>query len=321
MDYTPFFSALYITFFFETHIHTCAHCLHFAIHHLRFSMSALTSSTIQAASSTRVRHTQHKAAPIPAKQRKEKAAVREKNQEAIDEAVDEWFASTMSKANELAAQFNKKPRYFLDIFFHGGARMVHHHEKVNAHNAFVSLKAQELREEGRVMSLVNIQREFQQEYKALGDNEREELVQEYKENADSSKHIPHPSPRGRIQDFSNTVRNLILLINGLKTRVGVEAFFCIVRNTPTYHMKPQWYFTSEALADYMKIAVSKKWNSHDVGTKVEAFAIAGCDPVNLFTTSKKKADYLKAEIRNNISTMLGTLASILIRCFNDSSLC
>ena len=109
-------------------------------------MSILVSSTINVASSTCVRHTQKKSAPLTAKQKKEKAIQREENQAAIDTAVDEWFNSTMAKANELAERFNKKPRYFLDVFFHGGTRMVHHHEKVNAHNAFVSLKAQELRD-------------------------------------------------------------------------------------------------------------------------------------------------------------------------------
>jgi hypothetical protein len=109
-------------------------------------MSILISSTINAASSTRICHTKHKSAPLTAKQKKDKAIQREENQAAIDAAVDEWFESTMAKANELAERFDKKPRYFLDIFFHGGALMVHHHEKVNAHNAFVSLKAQELRD-------------------------------------------------------------------------------------------------------------------------------------------------------------------------------
>ena len=109
-------------------------------------MSILISSTINAASSTRIRHTKHKSTPLNAKQKKDKAIQREENQAAIDAAVDEWFELTMAKANELAERFDKKPRYFLDIFFHGGARMVHHHEKVNAHNAFVSLKAQELRD-------------------------------------------------------------------------------------------------------------------------------------------------------------------------------
>ena len=106
--------------------------------------SILTLSTINAASSIRSRHTQQKSVPLTSKQKTEKRAQREENQTAIDTAVDEWFSSTTAKANELAERFNKKPRYFLDIFFHGGARMVYHHEKVNAHNAFVSLKAQEL---------------------------------------------------------------------------------------------------------------------------------------------------------------------------------
>jgi hypothetical protein len=92
-----------------------------------------------------------------------------------------------------------------------------------------------------------------------------------------------------------------------------------------YHIRPQWYFSSEAMEIYMKIA-SKKWTTHDVGTKVEAFAIAGCDIVSkcvplcpwklthiyytdLVTTSKKKADYLKAEIRNKISEMLSKRGS------------
>ncbi|KAF8954280.1 hypothetical protein BDZ97DRAFT_491743 [Flammula alnicola] len=137
-------------------------------------------------------------------------------------------------------RFNKKPRYFLNIFFHGGARMVNHHEKINPHNAFISLKAQELRDDGQSMSLLSIQCEYKEEYCALGEDEREEIVKEYKENMNGTKHIARPSPRGRIQDFANTVRNIIMLINGLKTRVGIEGFFCIVRNTPTYHMQPQW---------------------------------------------------------------------------------
>jgi hypothetical protein len=87
-------------------------------------------------------------------------------------------------------------------------------------------------------------------------------------------------------------------------------------------MRPQWYFTTEAMENYMKIA-SKKWSTHDVGTKVEAFAVAGCDALSrcstmcleiyscimynldLVTTSKKKADYLKADIRSRINEMLG----------------
>ena len=90
-------------------------------------MSILVSSTTNGANSTRIRHTQHKSAPLTTQQKKEKVAQCEENQAAIDAAVDEWFEMTMAKANEIAECFSKKPRYFLNLFFHGGARMVHHH--------------------------------------------------------------------------------------------------------------------------------------------------------------------------------------------------
>jgi hypothetical protein len=45
-------------------------------------------------------------------------------------------------------------------------------------------------------------------------------------------------------------------------------------------MKPQWFFTSPALEEYMKIAVRTKWDTSEIGAKLEAFAIAGCDVVS-----------------------------------------
>ena len=69
-------------------------------------------------------------------------------------------------------------------------------------------------------------------------------------------------------------------MTGLTYRVGLEGFFCIVRNSPEYHMKPYWYFTMPSLEEYMKIAVRKRWDTSEVGTKLEAFAIAGCNVVS-----------------------------------------
>lgn len=62
------------------------------------------------------------------------------------------------------------------------------------------------------MSLVNIQCEYKDEYSALNEEELEEIVKEFKETMNNTKHVARPSPRGRIQDFSNTVRNIILLV-------------------------------------------------------------------------------------------------------------
>jgi len=71
-------------------------------------------------------------------------------------------------------------------------------------------------------------------------------------------------------------------MEGLKTRVGIEGFFCVVRSATDYHMAPQWYFTSEEMEKYMPLAVRKSWDTVKVGMKVEVFAIAGCDPLSEF---------------------------------------
>lgn len=67
--------------------------------------------------------------------------------------------------------------------------------------------------EGHVMSLLDLQATYQDEYNALDDKERDKLIQEFKENVDTTKAIRRPSPRGRIQDVSNTLRNVRLLVS------------------------------------------------------------------------------------------------------------
>ena len=84
-------------------------------------------------------------------------------------------------------------------------------------------------------------------------------------------------------------------------------------------MKPQWFFTSAELREYMKVAV-KKWDLTEVGTKLEVFAVAGCDVASMYQfyfcifllttladllrTSKQKADHYKKEIREKIGENL-----------------
>jgi len=103
--------------------------------------------TVQCLSAPRLRKpSKQKPPPIPAQQRREKLAAYQERQRQIDEAVSEWYSYTLMKADDLGKRFNKKPRYFMDIFFQGGARLVTHRNKVNAFNAFKSLKAEELNE-------------------------------------------------------------------------------------------------------------------------------------------------------------------------------
>ena len=69
---------------------------------------------------------------------------------------------------------------------------------------------------------------------------------------------------------------------GLNDRVGIEGFFCIVRTSPDFHMRPQFYFTSPELEEYMRIAVRRKWDTIEIGTKVEAFAVAGSNVLSMY---------------------------------------
>ena len=101
-------------------------------------------TTIKAVASTRQRKPPvAKPAPLTAEHKREKREAHKQKQAAIDAEVDQWFSFTMAKAGELAERFNKKPRYFLDIFFQGGARMVRE-RSTNPWNAFMSKKAGEV---------------------------------------------------------------------------------------------------------------------------------------------------------------------------------
>jgi hypothetical protein len=110
-------------------------------------------ATIKSASTHHVRHEKARSAPIPAQQHQERLEACQEKQQAIDDAVGDWFSYTLAKADNLAQRFNKKPQYFLDIFFQGGAHMVNHQSKVNTHNAFKSLKAWELSDSKFIFSL------------------------------------------------------------------------------------------------------------------------------------------------------------------------
>ena len=65
------------------------------------------------------------------------------------------------------------------------------------------------------MSLLDIQTIYKNEYNALDDESCEEIICEFKENVDITKTIRHPSPHGRIQDISNTLRNVRLLVSSV----------------------------------------------------------------------------------------------------------
>jgi hypothetical protein len=94
-----------------------------------------------------------KPAALTPGQRTARAERNSQRQAEISNAIDEWTKSTLNTASELARRFDKKERYFLDIFFQGGAHLIHKQTKVNAYNAFKHLKAEELRD-GEIFFIV-----------------------------------------------------------------------------------------------------------------------------------------------------------------------
>ncbi|KAJ7716700.1 hypothetical protein B0H16DRAFT_1338642 [Mycena metata] len=216
-------------------------------------------------------------APLTAAERKDKKQSSEDQKEAMDAEVAQWHSDTHTKADELGLRFNKKPRYFLDIFFQAGARMVHGQEKINAYNAFKSEKAAQLREDGRVLKPTELHEEYYAEYEAMTEEEKNVLVKRFEGVKAAAPKLRRDTPRARIRDVSNTCKNIQMLMYALSYRVGIEGFFCVVPNSTDFHMNPQWYFTSQELERYMPIAVRRKWDTVDVGTRIEAFAVAGCD--------------------------------------------
>ncbi|KAJ6611833.1 hypothetical protein B0H10DRAFT_1808651 [Mycena sp. CBHHK59/15] len=290
-----------------------------------------TYTTIASASAPQIRIDKpppKKSAPLTAIQAKEKREKRQTRQAEIDAAVDEWCSQTNKKATELAERFDVKPRFFLDIFFQGGAKMVHHQEKINPYNAFKSEKAAENREcDASPSSTRTTTRSTNHSPRRKG-----RLVERFRDLKQRNLNLRRDMARAKIQDVANIVRNMKMLMVALGNHVGIEGFFCLVRNNTQFHMAPKWYFTSPELENYMPITTRQKWDTGQVGMKIEAFAVAGCDPVStsfklklssrtnlalfvdLLRTSKQKADWMKGEIRDHINKGLGACAMRYIGC-------
>ncbi|KAJ7765463.1 hypothetical protein DFH07DRAFT_955705 [Mycena maculata] len=242
------------------------------------------STTIAVLSQPHVHHTDPKErAPLGPEQRKERAEARESKQNKIDEALAKWYMDTVALAEQLAVVHKKKPKYFLEMMFQGGAKMVHQQNKQNAYNTFTAEKAAESRERGESKDAPTLHEEYDAEYRGLTDEQKDEYIEHFKDRRTKEVTLRCATPRAKIQDVANITGNMKMLMAGLSTRVGVEGFFCIVRNSPDFSMQPQWFFTS---------------------TKVKAFAVAGCSVLNLCRTSKQRANYLKAMIRDLLGEKL-----------------
>ncbi|KAF8135251.1 hypothetical protein K438DRAFT_764836 [Mycena galopus ATCC 62051] len=187
------------------------------------------------------------------------------------------FDHIKATADQLAERFDMKARYFLDIIFQGGAHMIKHQETVNPYNAWKHKKALENQDKGIAQRADMLHEAHFAEYQELTEQEKEDMCDWFSQERAQNIVLRRDTPRGRIQDFSNTVRNLKMIINGACQRIGADGFFCLFRNNSDFFVSPEWHFSRKELEDYMPVATRKAWDTGEVGLKLEAFAIAGCD--------------------------------------------
>ena len=246
-------------------------------------------------------------------ERKRRHEVSQQNTHELNEAIEDWYRLTLRTAAELGERFNHRPRWVLDKMFYRGAH-VKKQNKTNAWNAWASKTCAELnagtyaiplpnswdsrntgREEGNLLSLMDIREKYGNEYAALTPAEKEKLVAEFEsKKVDPAAPSTRVTAQSRVLDFANTydqIANLvrsstsawfvantnIIQMQALSTRIGAHGFFCLIRASPHYNTAPRWYFTDDEINEYLKFVIRRRWDPRLVGTQLEAFAIAGCD--------------------------------------------
>ncbi|KAJ7676135.1 hypothetical protein B0H17DRAFT_1207524 [Mycena rosella] len=101
---------------------------------------------IVSASYSRTRHTEARPkAKLTPEEIQLNAEAKEKREADIDNALSIWYTDAMALTDHLAAKWKMKPKYFHELMFQGGTRMVNHQNKLNAYNMFKSVKAAECR--------------------------------------------------------------------------------------------------------------------------------------------------------------------------------
>ncbi|KAK1216231.1 hypothetical protein PQX77_021145 [Marasmius sp. AFHP31] len=260
----------------------------------------------------RIRHAESKPKPptLTKEQRDALNEQRRENNESIKKDVEEWLVEVTKKADSLAAKYKRTRRYFLDMFFQGGVRLVRPRAQTNSYNAFKYVKAKRAREEGGPkLDVEDLDDLYREEYEGLTVDELQPYIDEYEEDCggaeddDDGPHLPRntvrlPNARSRAQDMSNALTNVTKILNAMSLRCGSEAILLVVRNRTDPFMEPFWYYSNPKLEHYMPFAIRGGWDSEKVGARCEAFAVAGCDTANLAKNSKDKATLLKAEIRD-----------------------
>jgi hypothetical protein len=188
--------------------------------------------SLPAAHAPRLRDPRPTCAPVPADQRLCRQLKADDLNERKSAHIKAWLADMNARAQRMAEEFDITHCRALDLLHSAGMRMVHACNG-NAWNAFLALKNLELKGKFfffsppyfprlRVHSIeagidavnsVAMHETFINEYNALTDEDKDELVEEYRLIKDRNKTFRRTNAKGRVEDITNTVRNIKRLVS------------------------------------------------------------------------------------------------------------
>ncbi|CAL1708809.1 unnamed protein product [Somion occarium] len=253
-----------------------------------------------------------KAAPIDSEKRKKIKARRDEKNKEVDEQIATWFQQTVALASNMAEKYGQTMQHYLRLFFFGAESHTKKRQP-SAYNAYISAMAADTNSDaaaGSASSLIDVQLDHREAYYDLTQKEKDEFVTELLKKRETEQKGSRPNQRSRIQDASAVLRLIEQELLGLKHRVGIEGFFCMVKNNTEFNMGPQWFFTDQEIERYLSVTVRKGWDTGFIGAVTEAFSVAGCDTMKTLTNSKQKATYLMTSIQDEIQRKLGLFTAL-----------
>ncbi|KAL0565899.1 hypothetical protein V5O48_016117 [Marasmius crinis-equi] len=173
----------------------------------------------------------------------------------------------------MESTYGMKQHYFADMFYQGGVCLIKEQNDDNCFNAYKSVRAHERKEAGETpLHLTELQELIKDGYKALTS--------------------PQQDIKKKIVQVALGLEQIVGIIQGLKTCLGVEAMLLMTKNRQEPFMQPQWFTTDPRIHDYMSFLL-RGWDPVEIGHKFEGFAIAGCDAIKLIKSQKDQAEAAK----------------------------
>ncbi|EEB97698.1 hypothetical protein MPER_02933, partial [Moniliophthora perniciosa FA553] len=167
----------------------------------------------------RLRHYQPSYVPMTAAQRNERKNRCDKRRDELKKDMQALNAEFELRCATLSQKYGRKERYFKDMFFQGGTRVLRQQKKVNRYNAWKYVKSHDLRES---LNTVQIAKQYGDEYHTLCKKENRHLmhqiIKRYKRLTKGAtyKRLKLPTAKRRAQIFAKGTSNMAEIFDSLK---------------------------------------------------------------------------------------------------------